>query len=50
MMLAEKGLPQSASAGYELFDKLGPIGLTSFMQEVTPCAPSRASSRAPSRP
>lgn len=35
MMLAEKGLPSSSSSGYELFDKLGPIGLTSFMQEVT---------------
>src|ERR1700735_5602533 len=35
MLLAEKGLPQSANAGYELFDKLGSLGLTSFMQEVT---------------
>lgn len=35
MMLAEKGLPANSNAGYELFDKLGPIGLTSFMQEVT---------------
>jgi len=35
MLLAEKGLPSSSNAGYELFDKLGPIGLTSFMQEVT---------------
>ncbi|MFA5950125.1 MAG: flagellar basal-body MS-ring/collar protein FliF [Hyphomicrobium sp.] len=35
MLLAEKGLPASANAGYELFDRLGPIGLTSFMQEVT---------------
>jgi flagellar M-ring protein FliF len=35
MLLAEKGLPNSASAGYELFDKMGAIGLTSFMQEVT---------------
>lgn len=34
-LLAERGLPASASAGYELFDKLGPLGLTSFMQEVT---------------
>src|SRR5690606_37425706 len=34
MLLAEKGLPASSNAGYELFDKLGPIGLTSFMQEV----------------
>ena len=35
MLLAEKGLPSSTSAGYELFDKMGSIGLTSFMQEVT---------------
>lgn len=35
MLLAERGLPSSATAGYELFDKLGPMGLTSFMQEVT---------------
>jgi len=35
MMLAEKGLPSSAGAGYELFDKMGAIGLTSFMQEIT---------------
>ena len=35
MLLAEKGLPSSASAGYELFDKLGSMGLTSFMQEIT---------------
>ncbi|PPD45594.1 MAG: flagellar M-ring protein FliF [Methylocystis sp.] len=35
MMLAERGLPQSANAGYELFDKVGALGLTSFMQEVT---------------
>ncbi len=35
MLLAEKGLPRSANAGYELFDNLGSIGLTSFMQEVT---------------
>lgn len=35
MVLAEKGLPASAGAGYELFDKLGSLGLTSFMQEVT---------------
>jgi flagellar M-ring protein FliF len=35
MLLAEKGLPSSTNAGYELFDKLGPMGLTSFMQEVT---------------
>jgi flagellar M-ring protein FliF len=35
MLLAEKGLPSGSTSGYELFDKLGPIGLTSFMQEVT---------------
>jgi flagellar M-ring protein FliF len=35
MILAEKGLPASAGAGYELFDNLGSLGLTSFMQEVT---------------
>lgn len=35
MLLAEKGLPSSANAGYELFDNMGSIGLTSFMQEVT---------------
>lgn len=35
MLLAEKGLPGSSGTGYELFDKLGTMGLTSFMQEVT---------------
>ncbi|WP_157016390.1 flagellar basal-body MS-ring/collar protein FliF [Mesorhizobium xinjiangense] len=35
MILAEKGLPGSANAGYELFDNVGSLGLTSFMQEVT---------------
>jgi flagellar M-ring protein FliF len=35
MTLAEKGLPHSNSVGNELFDKLGSLGLTSFMQEVT---------------
>jgi flagellar M-ring protein FliF len=35
MLLAEKGLPTSASSGYELFDKLGAVGLTSFMQDIT---------------
>jgi flagellar M-ring protein FliF len=34
-LLAEKGLPGSPNAGYELFDKLGALGLTSFMQHVT---------------
>ncbi len=35
LMLAEKGLPNSHNAGYELFDNVGSLGLTSFMQEVT---------------
>lgn len=35
MLLAERGLPSSATSGYELFDKMGSMGLTSFMQEVT---------------
>jgi flagellar M-ring protein FliF len=35
MLLAEKGLPKSDRAGYELFDNLGSLGLTSFMQQVT---------------
>ncbi|MCA3554246.1 flagellar basal-body MS-ring/collar protein FliF [Aestuariivirga sp.] len=35
MLLAEKGLPRSDSSGYELFDKLGSLGLTTFMQQVT---------------
>lgn len=35
MLLAEKGLPTSNNAGYELFDNMGSLGLTSFMQEVT---------------
>src|SRR5690606_10921789 len=35
MLLAERGLPRSGGAGYELFDDLGSLGLTSFMQEVT---------------
>ncbi|MFZ2102078.1 MAG: flagellar basal-body MS-ring/collar protein FliF [Oricola sp.] len=35
MILAEKGLPNSSGAGYELFDSLGSLGLTAFMQEVT---------------
>jgi len=35
MLLAEKGLPSSANAGYELFDTVGSLGLTTFMQEVT---------------
>jgi flagellar M-ring protein FliF len=35
MLLAERGLPSSANAGYELFDNVGSLGLTSFMQQVT---------------
>ncbi len=35
MLLAEKGLPHSANAGYELYDKMGSLGLTSFMQDIT---------------
>jgi len=35
MLLAEKGLPHNTKSGYELFNDLGSLGLTSFMQEVT---------------
>jgi len=35
LLLADRGLPSSANAGYELFDNVGSLGLTSFMQEVT---------------
>jgi flagellar M-ring protein FliF len=35
MILAEKGLPKSDKAGYQLFDQMGSLGLTSFMQQVT---------------
>lgn len=35
MLLAERGLPSSSATGYELFDKMGSLGMTSFMQEVT---------------
>lgn len=35
VILAERGLPASSNAGYRLFDNLGSLGLTSFMQEVT---------------
>jgi flagellar M-ring protein FliF len=35
VLLAERNLPNSANAGYELFDNVGSLGLTSFMQEVT---------------
>ncbi len=34
-ILAEQGLPSGTNSGYELFDNLGSVGLTSFMQEVT---------------
>jgi len=32
MLLAENGLPSGAKSGYELFDKVNSLGLTSFMQ------------------
>ena len=35
MILAQKGLPHSGNVGNELYDKLGSLGLTSFMQQVT---------------
>jgi flagellar M-ring protein FliF len=35
MTLAEKGLPHGGGVGNELYDKVGSLGLTSFMQEVT---------------
>lgn len=35
LLLAEQGLPNSANSGYELFDKVGSLGLTSFMQQIT---------------
>ena len=35
MILAEHGLPSSQESGYELFDRMNTIGLTSFMQDVT---------------
>jgi flagellar M-ring protein FliF len=35
MLLAEKGLPESSTSGYELFNEIGSFGLTSFMQNVT---------------
>ncbi|MCG6114399.1 MAG: flagellar M-ring protein FliF [Mesorhizobium sp.] len=34
-ILAERGLPASSNAGYELFDEVGSFGLTSFMQQIT---------------
>lgn len=39
LLLAERGLPDSANAGYELFDNVGSLGLTSFMKEVTRVRP-----------
>jgi hypothetical protein len=50
MLLAERGLPSSNTAGYELFDQVGSLGLTSFMQEVTRVGRSRAKSPAPFSP
>ena len=35
MILAEHGLPSSQESGYELFDRMNTIGLTSFIQDVT---------------
>jgi len=35
MILAEKGLPKSDKSGYALFDQMGSLGLTSFMQQIT---------------
>ena len=35
MSLAEYGLPSNSKSGYELFDKVNTLGLTSFMQDVT---------------
>lgn len=35
MILAQANLPRSDSSGYELFDKLGSLGLTTFMQQIT---------------
>lgn len=35
MSLAEYGLPSNSKSGYELFDKVNTLGLTSFMQNVT---------------
>lgn len=35
MSLAVKGLPQDSDSGYEIFNKVGSFGLTSFMQDVT---------------
>ena len=35
MLLAERGLPSTEKSGYELFDQVNTLGLTSFMQGVT---------------
>ncbi len=35
MLLAEHGLPSTEKSGYELFDQINTLGLTSFMQGVT---------------
>ena len=35
LVLAEYGLPDNADSGYELFDNVNSLGLTSFMQGVT---------------
>ena len=35
MILAEAGLPSGEKTGYELFDGINSLGLTSFMQNVT---------------
>ncbi|MEL6750550.1 MAG: flagellar basal-body MS-ring/collar protein FliF [Pseudomonadota bacterium] len=35
MILAEQGLPRSTGSGYELFETMGSLGLTSFMQRIT---------------
>jgi flagellar M-ring protein FliF len=35
LVLAEHGLPSNSGAGYEIFDNVNALGLTSFMQDVT---------------
>ncbi len=35
LLLAERGLPSAGAVGYEIFDKVGSLGMTSFMQEMT---------------
>ena len=34
MELAEEGLPTGGSIGYEIFDKTGSLGTTSFVQNI----------------